>query len=84
MITVRNWRIQEADPRGCTMWFDPDREAPMLCSLSTVSEEPDYYEGGAFLEVSADTSRNTEGVERVPDSGDATKTSEIELDELPF
>jgi len=27
---VRSWRIVEAEPSGCMMWFDPDVEVPHL------------------------------------------------------
>ena len=34
-IVVRQWRITEASPSGCHVWFDPARE-----TLELWSEEP--------------------------------------------
>ena len=36
---VSCWRVQKADPRGYTMWFDPSREVPLLGLLPPDSGE---------------------------------------------
>jgi len=32
LLVVRTWRIVQAEPTGCFMWFDPSRETPMVRS----------------------------------------------------
>ena len=32
LVPVRSWRMQEAEPSGMFMWFDPERETPALWS----------------------------------------------------
>ena len=33
-MPVRMWRITEAEPYGCSMWFDPANEVPALEPLA--------------------------------------------------
>jgi len=62
------------------MWFDPDLEVPMLCSLSSVSEDQDsHYEGGALERIG--TTREEEGVTR---KGSEAKDPGYHQDDLPF
>ena len=83
---ARMWRITVAEPRGCMMWFDPDREIPMIGSLPSDSEDSEaYYEGGALDEVrvpGADGTTVEEG--GVPRKGGETKTSATDGCDLPF
>ncbi len=78
-IVVRAWRIQDAEPHGCTMWFDPNREIPMIRLLGPpVSEESLPYlegrwEGGTL-----------EGGRVVPREGGDTNGSADRDPELPF
>ncbi len=44
---ARMWRITTAEPSGAMMWFDPEREIPMIRTPPPDSE--DFYEGGALL-----------------------------------
>jgi len=68
-----------AEPSGCMMWFDPERELPYVGSPppdSEVKTDP-HYEGGAL----EGTSEEEEGVPL--EGGDAKETVE-DLDGLPF
>ena len=37
-IVVRQWRVTEADPSGCVVWFDPTREVCYLYELDPPAE----------------------------------------------
>ncbi len=39
MKIVSAWRIQEGDPPGLTMWFDPSKEVPLLGILPPEQRE---------------------------------------------
>ena len=74
---ARMWRITAAEPSGCMMWFDPDREIPMIKSPPPDSE--DFYEGGALF-VFEGTLMEEEGV---PLEGGDAKTSEERPNAVP-
>ncbi len=38
-IELRNWRVQEAEPSGFFVWFDPTREGVELYELEPSTEE---------------------------------------------
>ncbi len=75
MIPVRSWRIQQADPTGSTMWFEPGREVPLLVSLPCDSEFVDMHTGEVDGTYGQEEGNTCEG-------GDA-ETSHIQ-EELPF
>ncbi len=79
-ITVSSWRITQAQPTGMMMWFDPEREVPLLRTASVLErEELGYYEGGAL----DGTVSRTEGSAEV--GGDAPEDPSVdEDDDLPF
>ncbi len=86
---VRQWRIQLAEPRGCTMWFDPECEVPMLGSLPRDGVKVDgWYEGGALRDEGPGEQLQLEGTTReeggVPCEGDAATKGNEEEDDLPF
>ena len=37
-IVLRSWRVQEAEPSGLFVWFDPDREGVELYELDPPTE----------------------------------------------
>ncbi len=67
---ARMWRITAAEPSGCMMWFDPEREIPMIRTPPPNSEG--FYEGGALLGFEG-TLMEEEGV---PLEGGDARTSE--------
>ena len=76
---VASWRVQEAEPSGCTMWFDPTREVPMLRDLPPDQREPhqDSEPFGLTMELSEEREVET------PEGG-AAKMSETDGCDLPF
>ena len=68
---VSNWRIQDADPEGLTMWFDPAYEVPLLGVLPPEQRRDD--EVIAYRQVELELS---EGREVVPLEGGAVKVSD--------
>ena len=49
-IVVRAWRVVEAQPSGCMLWFDPAREVPKLYRLLPPDGEEVHAEGLAARE----------------------------------
>ena len=83
----RFWRVTQAEPTGCQMWFDPDTEEPGIRDISPPDgdEVDPFYEGGALGPWPERDGDGTSGKEEgVPCEGDAAKTSEEDQRELPF
>ncbi len=70
MKEVRSWRIQDGDPQGLTMWFDPSYEVPMLGVLPPEQREDDA--GAAEFQMRLELSGEREVV---PLEGDADRVS---------
>ncbi len=58
MKIVSEWRIQEGDPSGLTMWFDPSREVPLLGILPL--EQRRESEPAAMCQVKLELSERRE------------------------
>ncbi len=78
-IVVRSWRITDAEPSGCHMWFDPYREIPMIgCIPPPSSEDSEPYREGRWEGGTLD------GGGVVPREGGDTNKSDSGDPELPF
>ncbi len=75
MKEVRSWRIQDGDPEGLLMWFDPSFEVPMLGVLPPEQREDDA--GCAEFQMRMELSSEREVV---PCEGGAGRVSEVDLE----
>jgi len=78
-LVIRSWRIQEAEPHGLTMWFDPRCEEPALRSAP-----PPISEESLKFEVELEDVGTKSEEEGVPLEGGDTRTSAQKDSELPF